>query len=40
MFEEILQKSQKNIFAGIYFLIKMQEAGKLKLSEAATGNVQ
>ena len=38
MFLEILQNSQKNIFAGISFLIKVQ-AGKLKLSEAATEHV-
>ena len=36
MFLKCLQNSQKNIFAGISFLIKSQ-AGNLKLSEAATG---
>ena len=39
MFLEILPDSQKNIFAGISFSIKLQ-AGKLKLSEAATVYVQ
>ena len=39
MFLEILQNSQKNIFAGISFLIKLQ-GGNLKLSEVATGDVQ
>ena len=39
MFLEILPNSQKNIFAGISFSIKLQ-AGKLKLSEAATGDAQ
>ena len=39
MFLEILPNSQKNIFAGISFLIKLQDE-KLKLSEAATGDVQ
>ena len=38
MFLKILQISQKNVFAGVPFLIKLQ-AGNLKLSEAATGNV-
>ena len=35
---KILQNSQKNIFAVVSFLIKLQ-AGNLKLSEAATGDV-
>ena len=35
---KILQNSQKNIFAGVSFLIKFQ-AGNLKLSEAATADV-
>ena len=35
---ENLRNSQKNIFAGVSFLIKLQ-AGNLKLSEAATGDV-
>ena len=38
MFLKILQISQKNVFTGVPFLIKLQ-AGNLKLSEAATGNV-
>ena len=38
MFLKILQISQKNVFAGVPFIIKLQ-AGNLKLSEAATGNV-
>ena len=38
MFLKILQISQKNVFAGVSFLIKLQ-AGNLKLSEAATGDV-
>ena len=38
MFLKILQISQKNVFAGVPFLIKLQ-AGNLKLSEAATGDV-
>ena len=38
MFLKILQISQKDVFAGVPFLIKLQ-AGNLKLSEAATGNV-
>ena len=38
MFLKILQNSQKNIFAGVSFLIEMQ-AANLKLSETATGNV-
>ena len=39
MFLESLQNSQKNIFTRTSFLIKLQ-AGKLKLSETATGAVQ
>ena len=35
---KILQNSQKNTFAVVSFLIKLQ-AGNLKLSEAATGDV-
>ena len=35
---KILQNSQKYIFAGVSFLIKLQ-AGNMKLSEAATGDV-
>ena len=35
IFLKILQNSQKNIFAGISFLIKVQ-VGNLKLAEAAT----
>ena len=38
MFLKILQNSQKNIFAGVSSLIKLQ-GGNLKLSEAATGDV-
>ena len=38
MLLKILQNSEKNIFAGISFLSKLQ-AGNLKLSEAATGDV-
>ena len=38
VFLKILQNSQKNVFAGVPFIIKLQ-AGNLKLSEAATGNV-
>ena len=38
MFFKALQNSQKNVFAGVSFLIKLQ-AGNLKLSEAATRNV-
>ena len=38
MFVKILQISQKNVFAGVPFLRKLQ-AGNLKLLEAATGNV-
>ena len=37
MFLKILQNLQKNDFAGVSFLIKLQGAG-LKLPEAATGN--
>ena len=32
---ETLKNSQKNIFAGVYFLTKLQ-SGNLRLSEAAT----
>ena len=39
MFLKILQNSHKNIFAVISFLIKFQ-AGNLKLTEAATADVQ
>ena len=39
MFLEILRNSQKKIFAGISFLIKLQ-TGNLKPSETATGDVQ
>ena len=39
MLIKILQNSQINIFALVSFLIKLQ-AGNLKLSEAATGDVQ
>ena len=38
MFFKAFQNSQKNVFAGVSFLIKLQ-AGNLKLSEAATRNV-
>ena len=38
MFLKILQGSQINIFARLFFLIKLL-AGNLKLSEAATGNI-
>ena len=38
MFLKILQISQKNIFVGVPFLIKLQ-AGNLKLSETATEDV-
>ena len=38
IFLKILQNSQKNIFSGVYFLIKLQ-AENLKPSEAATGDV-
>ena len=38
MFLRILKNSQKNIFSGVSFLIKLQ-AGNLKPSEAATGDV-
>ena len=37
-FLKILQNSQKSVFAGVPFLIKLH-AGNPKLSEAATGNV-
>ena len=36
---KILQNSQKKIFEGIFFLIKLQ-AGNPKPSETATGDVQ
>ena len=39
MFLKILQNSQRKFFTGVSFLRKLQ-AGNLKLSEAATGNVQ
>ena len=39
MFLKISLNSQKNTFAGISYLIKLQ-AGKLKLLEAGTGDVQ
>ena len=38
MFLKVLQNSQKKVFAGVSFLIKLQ-AGNMKLSEAATGDV-
>ena len=38
MFLKILQNSQINIVARVSFLIKLQ-AGNLKLSEVATGDV-
>ena len=38
MFLKLLQISQKNVFAGVPFLIKLQ-AGNMKLSETTTGNV-
>ena len=38
MFLKILQNSQKNIFSGVSFLIKLQ-AENLKPSEAVTGYV-
>ena len=38
MFLKNLQNSQKNIFSGVSFLIKLQ-AGNLKPSEAATEDV-
>ena len=38
IFLNILQNSQKNVLAGVSFLIKLQ-AGNLKLSEAATGDI-
>ena len=37
MFLKILQNSQKNIFVGVSFLMKLQTVN-LKLSEAATGD--
>ena len=37
MFLKILQNSQKNVFAGVPFLIKLQ-AGNMKLTEGATGD--
>ena len=36
---KILKNSQKNIFAGISFVIKLQ-AGNLRLSAATTGDIQ
>ena len=39
MFLEILQNSQKIIFARISFLVKLQ-GGNLKLSETSTGDPQ
>ena len=39
MFLKLLQNSQNNIFSGVRFLIKLQAARNLKLSEAATGEV-
>ena len=38
MFLKSLQNSQKSVFSGVPFSIKLQ-AGNLKLSEAATGDV-
>ena len=38
IFVKIFQNSQKNVLAGVPFLIKLQ-TGNLKLSEAATGDV-
>ena len=38
LFLKILQNSQKNIFSGVSFLVKLQ-AGNLKPSEATTGDV-
>ena len=38
IFLNILQNSQKNVYAGVSFLIKLQ-AGNLKLSEAATADI-
>ena len=38
MFLKTLQHSQKNVLAGVSFLIKLR-AGNLELSEAATGDV-
>ena len=35
---KILQNSQKNVFAGVSYLIKLR-AGNLTLSELATGDV-
>ena len=37
IFLKILQKSQKNVFAGVPLLIKVQ-ADNMKLSEEATGD--
>ena len=39
MFLKILQNSQKSIFAGIFFLTKLQ-AGNMKLTKPATRDVQ
>ena len=36
---KILKNSQKNTFAGISFVIKLQ-AGNLRLSEVTTGDIQ
>ena len=36
---KILKNSQKNIFVGISFVIKLQ-AGNLRLSEVTTGDIQ
>ena len=38
IFLKILRNSQKNIFAGVSFYIKLQ-VGRLKLSEAVTEDV-
>ena len=38
MILNILKNSQKNVYAGASFLIKLQ-AGNLKMSEAATGDL-
>ena len=38
MFLKILQNSQKNIFTGVSFIIKVHPVN-LKLSEAATGDI-
>ena len=38
IFLKILRNSQKNIFAGVSFYIKLH-AGRLKLSEAVTEDV-